>query len=185
MMHEHGETAGAAMPYTHDEAMPYICDDGMMLRRVYARSVIDAIWAMRAAVQTEILAFIGLSSLPEGCSVWPKAIEGFTFPITPEPEFIAERGQPGSAAHVFNVPGDDEGDEGEPFIIDPGGVRLFRVIARDRAEAAARVLRTMQARFDRDCTFTIEHEYIAKHGVPEHVIDVGGEPEVAGRDVLQ
>lgn len=172
MMHEHGETAGAAVPY--------ICDDGMMLRRIHARSEIEAIGAMNEAFQAEILAFLGLPAVPEGCDVWP--IEGFTFPVAPEAEFLAERGQPGSAAHVFNVPGDDEG---EPFIIDPGGVRLFRVIARDRAEAAARVLCTLQARFDRDCTFTAEHEYIAKNGVPEHVIDVGGEPDVAGRDVLQ
>lgn len=139
---------------------------GTDVRRVFASSDLEAALLFATEVKREVLAFLGLDTEPDGI---------FEIGIKPEAEFFAERGQPGRAAHVVNLPGNDAACE--PFILDPGGCRLFRVRADSREGAGERFLSTMRARFDGGGEFMPEPEFIAKHGAPAHVIDVGAVPD--------
>ena len=143
--------------------IPYLGHVGRKLCRVWARDDDEACRVFQAVLEADCMAYLGLAAWPEDGVL--------SFGFTPESEFRAVRGATWLAGHVADLTGDEPGDT---FIVETrGGDRLFRIRADSGEEARARWLRLFKGRFDTCDEVMREDEFIALHGTPADVADVG------------
>ena len=157
--------AWLAHPEESGEGDTWIGYVGMTPYRVHTDTRLEA-WRIFTAMYLGMaLEYFGLVEVPK---------EGLSLAIRPEAEVVAARGTLGNVADLGG-PG-----HGDPFILDPGGSRLFRVRAASPKDAADRVMVAMSARFDESPDIQLEADFIAKHGaLPPHVVTITECPDEA------